>query len=65
MRTALLLAGLTTLLLGGCISVPATSTEGPLFFEVEFSGTPQGLDPSQPGTFSTTAVASRSSLAWR
>ena len=43
-------------LLSACISTEGTSTEGPLFFELEFSSSPQGIDEDFPAPFSTAGV---------
>jgi len=53
-RLACLLTSL--LLLGACVKTEGSTQTGPLFFTVEFTGSPVGLDEASPGSFSTTAV---------
>ena len=48
---------LALFLVSACVSTEGTTQSGPLFFEVEFTGTPDGLDPAAPGPFSTEAVS--------
>jgi hypothetical protein len=47
---------LLLLVLCACVKTEAPSRSGPLFFEVEFTGSPEGLDPANPAAFSTSAV---------
>jgi hypothetical protein len=57
MRPSLsLFAVLAIVLTQGCIQTTTAVQEGPLFFEVEFTSSPEGLDPANPGSFSTSAV---------
>jgi len=53
---ALVLLCAGVLQLGACIKTEGSSASGPLFFTVEFTGTPDGLDEANPGVFSTTSV---------
>jgi len=43
-------------LLTSCVQTERSTQSGPLFFEVEFTGDPAGLDPANPAPFTTEAV---------
>jgi hypothetical protein len=56
-RTSTLL--LLALLLSACWAPEAVERSGPLYFDVEFIETPDGLDPDAPALFSTDPVTYR------
>ena len=56
-RTSALL--LATLLLSACWTVEPVERSGPLYFDVEFTEEPAGIDPEAPAPFSTDPVTYR------